>query len=172
MSDDFRRYASLYREVLTANSFAYQSLCFFKIIEGVRFRRGSRNAIARKSGQPLTRQISRLPRDRAACEKWLKAIFYGRPEWDPMSVDEIFPQEVFGRKISDVVENELRPVRVKVAHVVLDSGEPALSADEGLDIQQITKWLPLTKCIARRMLKDEFPASQPNSCRFYLRTAS
>jgi hypothetical protein len=49
------------------------------------------------------------------------------------------------------------PLRVWIAHAILDSGEPTLLADEGLDLQKLTKWLPLAKCIARRMLKVEFP---------------
>src|SRR5207245_1178130 len=34
MSEEFRRYASLYREASNSNTPAYQLLCFFKIIEG------------------------------------------------------------------------------------------------------------------------------------------
>jgi hypothetical protein len=96
----------------------------------------------------------------------LRALFYGRPEWDPMSLDEIFPK-VLGKKVSRLLDADLRPVRVKIAHAILASGEPTLMADEGLDIQRATKWLPLTKCIVRRMLKNE---SRPSSCRFFQKT--
>src|ERR1035438_7250332 len=95
------------------------------------------------------RSIERLPSDLASREAWLRAIFYGRPGWDPMSLDEIFPLDVLGKKISRIVNLELRPLRVKIAHAILDSGEPTLMADEGLDLaklEKITKWLPLTKC--------------------------
>ena len=158
MTDEFRPYASFYREALSSNSAAYQFLCFFKMIEGIQARRGRLNAAAREENREPRRIIERLPSDTAACEGWLKAIFYGRPDWDQMSLEEIFPREVVGNKISRVVESHLRPLRVKVAHAILDSGEPTLVADEGLDIQKIMKWLPFTKCIVRRMLKNEFPA--------------
>jgi hypothetical protein len=157
MSDDFRRYASLYREALSSNSSAYQFLCFFKIIEGIQARRGRLNSDARRENREVRRYDERLPIDRAACLGWLKAVFYGRPDWDPMSLTQIFPDNVLGKKVSRVVESDLRPLRVKIAHAVLDSGEPTLMADEGLDLQKIAQWLPLTKCIVRRMLKDEFP---------------
>ncbi len=147
MSEEFRRYASLYREALNSNTAGYQLLCFFKIIEGIQARRNRLNAEMRRRGQEPKRYDERMPTDRADCERWLKAIFYGRPEWDPLSLDEIFPPEMFGKKVSSVIDSELRPLRTRIAHAVLDSGEPTLMADEGLDIQKLARWLSLAKCI-------------------------
>ena len=48
-------------------------------------------------------------------------------------------------------------MRDRIAHAVLDSGEPTLSADEDLDMREIYKWLALMKCIVRHMLKSDFP---------------
>jgi len=39
ISQEFRKYASYYREGLASNSLNYQFLCFYKIIEGIRKRR-------------------------------------------------------------------------------------------------------------------------------------
>ena len=161
ISEEFRRYASLYREDLNSNTPAYQFLCFFKIIEGVQGRRARVSAYAKSKGQQPKRYDERIPANRSDCELWLKAIFYGRQPWDSLSLDEIFRPEILGKKISRVIESELRPLRVRVAHAVLDSGEPTLMADEGLDVQKITKWIPLAKCIARRMLRSEFPEFLP-----------
>ncbi|WP_321473446.1 methylamine utilization protein MauJ [uncultured Paludibaculum sp.] len=161
ISDELRRYASLYREALNSNTPAYQFLCFFKIIEGVQSRRARLNSDARSRGLDPKRYHERIPENRADCEAWLNAIFYGRPPWDPMSLDEIFRPEILGKKLSRLIEAELRPLRVKVAHAILDSGEPAHIADEGLDIQNLTRWLPLAKCIVRRMLKNEFAEFLP-----------
>src|ERR1035437_985998 len=86
------------------------------------------------------------------------AVFYSRPPWDPMTIDQIFLPEVHGKKLSHITETQFRPLRVRTAHAILDSGEPTLLADEGLDLQKLIKWLPLAKCITRRMLKNEFPA--------------
>jgi len=47
---------------------------------------------------------------------------------------------------------------VRIAHAVLDSGELTLSADEEMDIRQVYKWLWLTKCLVRHMLRSDFPA--------------
>jgi len=61
-----------------------------------------------------------------------------------------------GKKIYYVVDNELDPIRNRIAHTVLRSGEPNLSIDDGLDIALVNEWLPLTKCIARFLLKSAF----------------
>jgi hypothetical protein len=52
---------------------------------------------------------------------------------------------------------KITPIRVRIAHAVLESGELTLSADEEMDIREVYKWLSLTKCIARHMLKSDFP---------------
>ncbi len=126
MGEEFRQYASLYREALSSNSSAYQFLCFFKIIEGIQARRGRLNRKAREERRDPKHHDGRLPIDRGACVGWLKSIFYSRPEWDAMSLNEIFPDDVLGKKTSRVVESDLRKLRVKIAHAVLDSGEPTL----------------------------------------------
>lgn len=158
MTDEFRRYASLYREALNSDTPAYQFLCFFKIIEGVQGRRARMAADARSRGEQPKRHEERLPADRADCGHWLGAIFYSRPPWDRMTIEQIFLTEVLGKKFSHIIDSQFRPLRVRIAHALLDSGEPTLLADEGLDLQRLVKWLPLAKCIARRMLKNEFPA--------------
>ena len=56
-----------------------------------------------------------------------------------------------------MVDDDLRPIRVRIAHAVLDSGELTFSADEEMDIRQVYKWLSLTKCIVRHLLKSDFP---------------
>ena len=158
MTDEFRRYASLYREALNSDTPAYQFLCFFKIIEGVQGRRARMVTEARSRGEEPKRYDERLPTDHGDCARWLNAVFYSRPPWDPMTIDQIFLPEVHGKKLSHITETQFRPLRVRIAHAILDSGEPTLLADEGLDLQKLIKWLPLAKCITRRMLKNEFPA--------------
>jgi hypothetical protein len=73
-----------------------------------------------------------------------------------MALSEIFIPEARGQKINRLIDDILRPVRHRVAHGALDEGEPVLSADEAMDLREIYKRLPLTKCIVRRMLKNEF----------------
>ena len=65
--------------------------------------------------------------------------------------------EAKGKKFGTVIDQYLQPLRVKIAHAVLDSGELTMIADDELGLEEVFKWLPLCKCIARHMLKNEFP---------------
>jgi hypothetical protein len=56
-----------------------------------------------------------------------------------------------------LVTTELTKLRDQIAHSIMHSGDLALSADDLVQIQRVNKWLPLTRCIARRMLKNDFP---------------
>ncbi|OLC41833.1 MAG: hypothetical protein AUH43_23865 [Acidobacteria bacterium 13_1_40CM_65_14] len=52
----------------------------------------------------------------------------------------------------------MRDLRNAVAHALSDStGAMTVSADEALHLDRVSQWIPLTKCIVRRMLKNEFP---------------
>jgi hypothetical protein len=157
MRQEFRSYASLYREALNSNTPVYRFLCFFKIIEGIQCRRNRVNAEARKKGEQIKHFDERVPQDPADLVPWLKAICHTLRQWDPMSQDSIFVPEAIGRKFGWIIENQLRPLRTRIAHAITDSGELTVLSDEIVDLQKVNRWLPLAKCMARRMLKNEFP---------------
>ena len=77
-------------------------------------------------------------------------------------LESIFVAEARGKKFTQIIFDYLRPVRDRIAHAVLNSGELTLSADEDLDVREIYKWLSLMKCIARHMLwKTRLPTGIP-----------
>ena len=155
---DFRNYASLYREALNSNSAPYQLLCYFKIIEGLRARRNRRAVEARKRGEvPPSLPRIKLPKNRSEQLAWLKSLFPVGYEWDDLTIGSVFIPGVAGRNAEDVVRNELRGLRLKIAHAVLDSGEPGVELDQGLDAREIEKWLPLARCLCRAYLRAQFP---------------
>jgi hypothetical protein len=158
LKPEFRGYASLYREALGSNSPVYAFLCLFKIVEGIQSRRQRLAVEAKRSGIAFIRPRRRVPEKPEERIPWLNAIFPIRQAWDPMALDSIFRPEALGKKFGDVIDKILAPLRVNIAHALsLQSGELTLSVDELLHTQQVNNWLPLTKCIVRRMLKDEFP---------------
>jgi hypothetical protein len=159
MMPGFRGYAGLYREALSSSSSVYRFLCLFKIIEGLRARRVRLEREAKKTGATISSVIELLPTDSNAVKIWLDAIFPGQRKWNDMAIDSAVPPEVRGKDCASVIENILNPIRVNVAHALVSpTGELALSTDELLHTQEVNKWLALTKCIARRMLKNDFPA--------------
>lgn len=55
-------------------------------------------------------------------EKWVKALFHVSRDWDDAVLEQIFIPEVLGKKINNIFDNQLRPIRDKIAHGILDSG--------------------------------------------------
>ena len=46
---------------------------------------------------------------------------------------------------------------MEIAHALFELGELKASFDDGFTSEKVNKWLPVIKCIARRMLRNEFP---------------
>jgi hypothetical protein len=159
MESEFRGYASLYREALNSNSGVYTFLCFFKIIEAVRERRSRLGSAAKKAGIPFSRPAENIPANPEELRLWLSALFPVRPNWTLEALDAALPIEARGKRIGHIVGEILNPLRDNIAHALLSAaGTITVSADELLHIREVGRWLPLTKFIARRMLKNEFPA--------------
>ncbi len=155
---EFRGYASLYREGLGSSSNVYRFLCWYKIIEGIRSRRARLAEEARKAGKTVSTYREVLPTRPEEISVWLDAIFPVRRKWDAMALESAVPPEVRGKRFGYVVSEVLQPLRVNIAHALsAKSGELTMSADELLHVQNVSKWLLPTKCIVRRILKNEFP---------------
>jgi hypothetical protein len=157
LSEDLMRCTSYYREALGSNTPAYQFLCFYKILEAIRIRREHIARETRERGETVTAVQERVPAQREMCVPWLNAIFPVRPAWDDLDLKSIFLDEACGRKFNRIVDDDLRPLRHAVAHSLLDDKETAVPDGELTNTRKLSKWLPLTKCMVRRVLKNEFP---------------
>ena len=154
---EFRGYASLYREALDSSSLIYRFLCFFKIIEAIKTRRKRLGQEARSKGNILKRPIEVVPSDESHFIPWLNGIFHPKRNWDKLDLDLIFLNEIRGKKFNWIIEKFLNPLRVDIAHAIFsETGELGLSADELLHSDRVKRFLPVTKCITRWMLKNEF----------------
>lgn len=153
-SRDFRFYAGLYREALNSNSPIYKFLCFYKIIEGLLKRRERIASECKKRGEKPKRYSEVVQATPAERRAWLTSLFDMPPDWDDGGV---VPKEAEGKKFQQVIDKYLRRIRVGIAHAVLDNGELALTADEAWHITYVHYWLVLTQCIARQVLKNDFP---------------
>jgi hypothetical protein len=150
VSDEFLWFAALYREALNTNSPLYRFLCLYKIIEGIVVRRTVMKARPPKE---------RVPNDPAEFNGWLHALFPVRPEhWDQMALDTVFKPDVIGRSVGDIRDKDLRPLRNDVGHMFDDSDKShGLWVDDAEQVQRVHHWLPITVCIARLMMKNDFP---------------
>jgi hypothetical protein len=155
---EFKAYAGLYREALISSSPAYEFLCLYKIMEAIRNRRARLADEAKARGTtPPARRIEELPSTPGAFDGWLRTIFHPRRPWDQMAYDSFFPPEVRGWRFGRVKER-VEPIRDAIAHALTDGSELPLSPDELLHKHEVQKWLPVLKCIVRRMLRNDFPA--------------
>lgn len=161
---DLAKFASLYREALNSNSPNYQYLCYYKIIEGIkrirsdRTARENQEAVARGE-KPPAREKEFLPKDRSEQVAWLNSLFT-RQNWSDLALSQVFPTEAAGRTLGNLIDSnkELDMVRNKIAHAILrDETLETYNIDEALHINEVAKWLPLCKCIARYLLQQEYP---------------
>jgi len=133
----------------------YRFLCLFKIVEGIRSRRNRVVQERLASGKTPLRFNERFPADLATFTTWLKPIY--QRQWEGLALEQMFRPEVKGKKFNYVIDTHLTPLRNIVAHAILDSGELGMSADDLLKLQKISYWLPATRVLVRRMLRNEFP---------------
>jgi hypothetical protein len=152
---EFEHGVALYREALNSNTPIYRFLCFYKILELSRKRR-ERLGRKQKSALRPSRQGEQVPlRDKDAMTQWLNALFYANRDWDEGIFDQVFIPEALGKKINNLFDQQLRPIRDRIAHGILDSGE-FLLLDKVEDRDTVSKWLPLLRCLARRVMKNDF----------------
>jgi hypothetical protein len=157
LAEEFCQYASIYREGLNSNSAFYRFLCFFKIIESVIARRSRESETKRLAGQDPKRAYERLPDKMEGLLALLKRLYVWRDSWDAMAIEQIFPKEALGKKITSIRDDYLRPLRVGIAHALLKTGEITIVLDKIEHLQQVNRWLPLCRILARWMLLNEFP---------------
>jgi hypothetical protein len=157
LRDEFCQYASIYREGLNSNSSFYRFLCFYKIIESLIAKRGREGAVKKQAGQDPRRTYEVIPEKPGEALVLLRRLYPWREQWDQMSVEQIFPSEVLGQRVTAIRDKHLRPLRLGIAHALLDQGEITVVLDKMEYIQAINKWLPLCRLCARWMMLGDFP---------------
>jgi hypothetical protein len=157
---EFEAYASIYREAVNSNSPLYQFLCFYKIAEGITKRRVAKARAARKKGTTYKVPREVVPSDSAEFEPWLTRIFVANPGWSQIHTARIFRKDAIGKRFEEIVGkgSDLWQLRNEIAHAFTDSRQKEVANLDDEDFYtRVHGWLPLLKCIARRMLRDEFP---------------
>jgi hypothetical protein len=174
---EYRSAVSFYREALESSSAVYRFLCFYKIIESILALRVRRGREAPRKGLPFSRPPEVVPAKIEDVIPWLNGIYTVRPvNWDPLMVDEVFHPEARGKTFEELTRSgdrrkpggPLRQLRHDIAHGLWTEGGGALltmSADELLNHARVQRWLPLTRCIVRYMLKHEWPDQFLNNLR-------
>lgn len=157
LTANFCQYASIYREGMNTNSGFYRFLCFYKILESIPRRRARTNEAAKNAGQPVRQFREIIPATHEQLISLLRDVYPWRTQWDTFALEQMIPIEAAGRKIGWVREKHLTPLRVGIAHALLDTGEVTMTLDNMEQVQQVNRWLPLCRVLARLLLRNEFP---------------
>ena len=117
----------------------------------------SKEGRAGTGSQPLA--VETVPDDESHFKTWLDSIFPtpARLSWDAMHFQSVFRSEARGKDFLSVFNAYLKPIRDRIAHALAGGGELGYSIDDASDLRTVFHWLPLAKCMVRRILKNEFP---------------
>jgi hypothetical protein len=158
-SPELRIYSSVYREALTTNSVTYEFLCLYRIVESIPRRRKRLERDAKRDGRTYLAPFEVYPSTKEQALVMLASIYPATPRdrWDDMSVASVLVSAACGKPFLQIVD-ELAPIRDNIAHTLLQRADELVSLDDPLAIWKVEKWLPVVKCMARVMLKSDFPA--------------
>lgn len=145
--DEFLWFAALFREAMNSISPMYRFLCIFKIIEGIRVRRTARGH----------KPVEVIPDDQDEFKGWLDAVFPVRSEWGASMYSSVFLAEALGKNFGYVIEHYLRPLRNDIGHLFDESANVRMWGDQPGHVARVQRWIPIATCIARWMMRDEFP---------------
>jgi hypothetical protein len=151
---------SLYCEGINSNSQNYQFLCWYKIIEGIYWKRDDERAAKPKGSRrdPTPKIPELVPDGREELRRSISSIFptVGTKGLTDGRWDGSIPDEVLGWKFGHIRQDHLEPMRNKIAHMLSEpSGDLSLSPDTRAHMVEVTKWITLLRFMARVMIQNE-----------------
>jgi SEC-C motif len=159
LTSELQSYASVYREALISNSPIYEFICYYRIVESIHARRKRLSREAKSRSESLSFPVEHYPASPETLKQFLDEIFVIKPTtWNDLIVGSLLLPEVVGKEFTVIDESYLKPLRNRAAHTILNPSLPELRADDAIHVEEINRWLPVTKCIARRLLITEFPS--------------
>ena len=118
-----------------------------------------RNRLAKEArmsgGEPQRFEFEEGPPELPAGRPWLNSV-HGVRDWSQQAVDQVLPSDVRGKRFGQIIESKLMPLRNEIAHGILDTGELGMSIDDMLKTDRVNLLLPLTRTLARWLLKNSF----------------
>lgn len=151
---------SLYREGINSNSMNYQFLCWYKVVEGINWKRteelSGQSAAARAAFTLKIPEV--LPGTKEEMRKALAGIL---PLLDLAGAkderwDHAVPNEVLGWRFNRIRQERLEPLRNKIAHMLSErGGDLSLSPENHGHRAEVTTWVTLLRLMARVMIRNE-----------------
>ena len=158
-----RGLASLYREGMNTSSSTYAFLCFYKIVESMELRRSQLAQICLDLHcSPIRFETIKIPSHVDELKALAQKVFPKNYEWDPITLQQVFRPETHSKTVFAVAKKYLAPLRKRVAHALLDSGEFANLDDPKL-IRNIEGWLPFVRFAGRFLILSDLNANLPET---------
>ncbi len=151
-------FASLYREALISESSAYQFLCYYRIVEGLKKRRPMLAREAKKQGTSYTEPAEIYPANATDAVALYKKVFPVKLPDQQIIEDSLGLPEALGRSFEDLIDKQLKEIRDNIGHTLIQKIEELILTDDPLSQAKVEKWLPPLKLMARTMLLNDFPA--------------
>lgn len=149
---------SLYREGINSNSINYQFLCWYKVLEGITWKRTEELSDTTARARFRLRFPELLPDTKEELRKFVSEVF---PLLDPAGVnderwDHVAPAEVLGWRFNRIRQERLEEIRNKVAHMLsAPGGDLSLSPDTQSHRVELARWISLLRLMARVMIRNE-----------------
>ena len=115
-------------------------------------KRGKQAKALKEAGKDPRQNYETIPAGEKERLELLGMLYPWRSSWDSMALEQVFPKEVYGLKATAIRDRHLRPLRLGIAHALLDQGEITVVIDKMEYIKAVNKWLPLCRLLARWML--------------------
>jgi hypothetical protein len=157
LSDDFCKFASVYREALNASSPFYRYLCLCKMVESIYFRQKVVAEEAKVRGEAPKKRDEDVRLSRDGIRGILGWVYPWEDPNDDLLLRQLLPDEANNKNFRAVFHGILEPLRNTIAHALMKSGGIESVADRLEDVENVITWLPLLRLWVRVLLASEFP---------------
>jgi hypothetical protein len=141
---------SRYRDGLNANDPNWRLLCFASIVEQL-WKMSRANP-----PQALDLEAIVIPEEPRGLLSWFRSAFPSNYRMDDDLILGAVPLEARGVSTDEVIRKYIRPLRTAVAHSLIEDGKLPTEASEAKHLADVTRWLPLLRCITRHHLNATF----------------
>lgn len=97
---------------------------------------------------PVRFETIRIPDEETGLASIGQGAFPQGYLWDSLTISQVFRTETRGKKLLVTFDRLLTPLRNRIAHALLDSGELA-DLDDPTLLRDIEEWLPFARFAAR-----------------------
>jgi hypothetical protein len=148
MKPELNGYIALYREGITSQQPVYSFLCFLRISGGLIAELSKSRQL--DSERSKTRAVPKSDDD---IRIWARQVFPEWYRWNAFELASIAPPECRGLSFSRITETILSPLKAAIVQTLVAS-DAAVTMYDLAQLEQIDRWVPLLRAMARSLIID------------------